>query len=82
MTEDEMRERFVRALSMIAPEEDPASIDPDANYREEMEIDSMDFLNLVTRIYEDVGVEIPDEDYEKVQTINDAAAYLAEKHTA
>lgn len=77
MNEQQLRDVLVRALTAVAPEVDPASIDPDAGLAEQLEIDSMDLLNVVVSVHEQTGIEIPERDYPKLATLNDAVAYLA-----
>ena len=70
-------------LGNIAPEVDLKAIDPDADLREALDIDSMDFLNFVTAIHHRLGVDIPEVDYPKLVTLGGAVRYLTAKlHTA
>jgi len=66
-------------LGRIAPEIDAKQLDPDAELREECDIDSMDFLNLVTALSERLKIEIPETDYPSLATLHQAAVYLAQK---
>ena len=79
MKPDEIRRVVLEELSNIAPETDPASIDPGADLREELDIDSMDFLNFITALHKRLGAAIPEADYPKLFTIDDAVDYLASK---
>ena len=56
-----------------------AGIDPAANLREVMDIDSMDFLNFITAIHHRLGIDIPEIDYPKLVTLDGAVAYLGTK---
>lgn len=69
-------------LARLAPEIDFGSLDPDIDLREQADLDSMDFLNLVTALHHRLGVEIPDTDASRVATINGAVAYVARKRGA
>ncbi len=80
MTEEELRQVVLRALTEVAPDVDPARIDPDTELVEQLDIDSMDFLNVVVAIHEQTGIEIAERDYGKLSTLNDAVAYLAAAH--
>jgi acyl carrier protein len=82
MTRDEMREVVLQALTKIAPEVDPASIVPAVNFRDQLDLDSIDFLNVVLAIHERLGVEIPEADYAKLVTLNGAVEYLMAKQPA
>ena len=79
MTAEDLREAVVADLINIAPEFTPEEIDSEADLREEMDIDSMDFLNFVIALHKKLGVEIPETDYPKLFTVNGAVDYLAAK---
>ncbi len=66
-------------LNNIAPEIDMSGIDPAADLREAMDIDSMDFLNLITALHRRLGVDIPEIDYPKLVTLDGATTYLRAK---
>jgi acyl carrier protein len=76
MTRDDARTLFASALAQIAPDLDLDDLDADAPFQEEADIDSMDFLNLVTWIYEHAGIEIPESDYAKLSTLTEILGYL------
>jgi len=76
-TADEMKAAVLQALGEIAPEADLAAIKPDVSFREQLDIDSMDFLNFVIAVHEALHVEIPEADYPKLITLNGCIAYLA-----
>lgn len=58
---------------------DEAQVDDTASFVEDLGADSLDIVELVMAMEEEFGIEIPDEDAEKIQTIGDAIAYLKEK---
>ena len=66
-------------LNNIAPEIDMSGIDPAADLREAMDIDSMDFLNFITALHRRLGVDIPEIDYPKLVTLDGAITYLRAK---
>lgn len=70
------------ALAAIAPEIDLTSADRDAPYRAEFDLDSLDFLNLVQALHDTTGVDIPEVDYGRVDTLNKLDAYLVEHSLA
>jgi len=76
-TEQDLRAIVISVLTEVAPDVDPAAIDPDTELVEQLDIDSMDFLNIVVAINERTGIEIPERDYPKLSTLNDAVGYLA-----
>ena len=77
MSEEDMRTVLLDELGKIAPEIDGAAADPSGDLREEFDIDSMDFLNLITALHQRLGIDIPEADYPKLFTLDAAAAYLA-----
>jgi len=79
MTRDEIKQVVVQTLHTIAPEADPNELSPDAAIRVQLDIDSMDALNFFIRLHQKLGVEIPEADYGKLNTLNECVAYLAAK---
>ena len=76
MSPDEIRAAVLRALTEVAPEADPATLRPDVGLRDQLDIDSMDFLNFVIAIHEELQVDIPEADYGRLQTLDDLVDYL------
>jgi acyl carrier protein len=72
-----IRETVLRVLRTIAPEVDPASIDPNVDWRDQLDLDSVDLLNFLVRVHEALGVDIPEEDYPKLSSLERCVAYLA-----
>ena len=81
MTKDEMRALIITELGNVAPETDAAAIDPDADLRDALDIDSLDFLNFLDALHKKAGVNVPQADYAKLLTLNHALAYMAERLT-
>jgi acyl carrier protein len=67
-----------RLLHGIAPEADPAGADPDRLLQEELDLDSMDFLNLVTALHDETGIDVPERDYPQLATITGFISYVSE----
>ena len=82
MTKDEIRQAIIAGLSNIAPETDPGALADDADVRDALDIDSMDFLNFVTALHRDLKVDIPEADYPKLLTIGGAVTYLSARAAA
>ena len=70
MTEDEIRATVLRILGEIAPEADLTRLKPDVSFRDQLDIDSMDFLNFVIALDEELDVRIPESDYPKLSTLD------------
>jgi acyl carrier protein len=79
VTHDQIRTAVLDALASVAPEADPATIDPEVSLREQLELDSMDHLNFLIAISEALGVEIPEADYPRLQTLDQVVAYTARR---
>lgn len=77
MTNDDGRALLVKLLHRIAPEADLADVDPDAPMQEALDLDSMDYLNLLTALSEETGIDVPEQDYPKLSTTNGFASYVA-----
>jgi acyl carrier protein len=76
MTREEIARTVVEALAQVAPDADIAGLAPDADLREALDIDSVDFLNFVIRLHERLGVDVPETDYDRLRTLDAAADYL------
>lgn len=79
MTPDDIARIFVAELTRIAPDLDPAAIGPDDHLQDDLEMDSMDVLNLVTALHDRLGIDIPEVDYPRIATLSRATGYLAER---
>lgn len=79
MNSEEARVILFDELSNIAPEWDPADVDPAEDIRDAMDIDSMDLLNLVIAVHKRLNIDIPESDYAHLTTIDGAVAYMVSK---
>lgn len=77
MSTPDYRAIFVEELVRVAPDIDPAEIGDDDHIQDDLDLDSMDVLNLVAALHERLGVDIPEADYPEIATAARAAAYLA-----
>lgn len=82
MTPQEIRSAVVEALSAVAPEGDYERLRGDRPLRDQLDIDSFDFLNVVIRLHDKLGVDVPEADYPKLATLDGATAYLASRLAA
>jgi acyl carrier protein len=78
VSDAQIKALVLRELGKIAPEAG-LDLDPDADLREQIDLDSMDLLNLMIAIHEATGVDIPEADYPKLATLNGSVAYLRER---
>lgn len=76
MSDDRLESALRQELHKIAPDMEIGDIDPDGDLREEFDIDSMDFLNLVAALSKSLGLPMPEEDYDQMGSYNAMLAYL------
>jgi acyl carrier protein len=77
MTREEIASLVRAALASVAPESESQSIDPEADFRDQMDLDSMDFLNFVIALHEATGIDVPERDYPQLASLNGCIDYLA-----
>ena len=76
MTGAEIREEVLDILESIAPDEDLTQLDDEKSFREQLELDSMDFLDIVMELRKRHRVQIPEDDYVNLASMNSTVAYL------
>jgi acyl carrier protein len=79
MNESEIRTRVVGVIKSIAPEVEEGELRADRPLRDQVDLDSMDWLNVLVAVHEKLKVDIPEADYRKLVTLNDIVAYLGAK---
>jgi acyl carrier protein len=77
MTPDEVKEAVKDIIATIAPDEDLAVLDHAKLLRDQIELDSMDFLDIVMELRKRYGVQVPEEHYKELATLEGCAVYLA-----
>lgn len=77
MTKDEIKVTVLRHLGEIAPEADLNRLKPDVSFRDQLDIDSMDFLNFVIALDEELHVAIPESEYPRLFTLDRAVDFLS-----
>jgi len=76
MSDEELAELVKTTLIGVAPDIEGEDFEPNETFREQFEIDSMDFLNFVIALNKATGVAIPEADYPRLQILSGAVAYL------
>jgi acyl carrier protein len=76
MTREEIVLAIKDIIATIAPDEELSSLDPDERLREQIELDSMDFLDIVMELRKRYGIQVPEADYGELATLNGCANYL------
>ena len=79
MAPSEIRQVVLDILERIAPDEDLSSLDDSVPFREQMELDSMDFLDIVMELRKQYRVQIPEEEYTQLVTMDSTVEYLTPK---
>ena len=79
MTKEEIREAIYDIISEIVPDEDLSNLDDNQIIRDQIELDSMDFLDIVLELRKRYKADVPEEDYPKLATINSCVEYLEPK---
>jgi acyl carrier protein len=79
MREAEIRSVILEVLGRIAPEMKEIKLDPQRNFRDQFDFDSLDFLNFATALHEELKVDIPETAYPRLSSMNGCIAYLAPK---
>ena len=77
MNDTELRQLVESVIHRVAPEADLGRLPPTVDFRDELEIDSMDFLILVDELHERTGIDIPERDYPQLSTVDGCVEYLA-----
>jgi acyl carrier protein len=76
MTKAEIRAEILDILESIAPDEDLSDVKDDVPFREQLELDSMDFLDIVMELRKRHRIQIPEEDYKHLASLASTASYL------
>jgi acyl carrier protein len=79
MERDAIRTELLAALSEIAPEADLEAVDPCLRLRDQLDLDSMDYLNFMIALHRRLKVEIPEADYGLLASLEDAVSYLQQR---
>jgi acyl carrier protein len=76
LNDSDIRAGVLGAIQAIAPEVDANTLDPARRLRDQVDLDSMDWLNVIVGLHERFGIEIPEADYALLATLDAIAAYL------
>jgi acyl carrier protein len=77
MSREEIADLVRGALTSVAPESESQPIEPDAEFRDQMDVDSMDFLNFIIALHAATGIDVPEQDYPQLASLNGCIDYLA-----
>ncbi len=79
MAPEEIRKAVLDILADIAPDEDLSNLDDNVPFRDQLELDSMDFLDIVMELRKRYRVQVPEEDYPKLNSMASTVEYLTPK---
>ena len=79
MNESEIKSRVLGIIKSIAPELEEAELRADRPLRDQIDLDSMDWLNVLVALHEKLHVDIPEADYGKLVTLDNLVGYLRDK---
>ncbi|MBQ3351605.1 MAG: acyl carrier protein [Thermoguttaceae bacterium] len=79
MTPAEIREAVLNILEDITPDEDLTQLKDDVPFREQLELDSMDFLDIVMELRKRYRIQIPEDEYKNLVTMDSTVKYLTPK---
>ena len=79
MTEVEVKDAIVKIIADVAMDEDVNSIDASASLRDELDLDSMDFLDIVMELKKRHKITVPQEEYSELATLDSCVKYLTPK---
>lgn len=82
MTKDDIKKLIIEIIADIAPDEDVSNLKPDVRLREQLQLDSMDFLDIVMELRKRHGIEVPESEYMQLATLDSCANYLEPKFAA
>ena len=82
MTKEACQKLVIDIISDIAPDEDLSSVKADVRLRDQLQLDSMDFLDIVMELRKRHGIEVPEADYVQLASLDSCAAYLTPKFQA
>ncbi len=76
MTREQVRKAVLDIISDIAPDEDLSTINDDGNLRDQFDLDSMDFLDIVMELRKRFNLEVPEKDYQELVSLASSVTYL------
>jgi acyl carrier protein len=76
MTKQEIKSVLMEIVAEIIPDEDLTNLKGDIPIREQVEMDSMDFLDIIMELRKRYGIEVPEDDYMQLATLDSSVAYL------
>ena len=82
MDKEQLKQIVLDIIAEIAPDEDLGDVKPDVRLRDQLDLDSMDFLDIVMELRKQHGIEVPEADYSQLESLDSSAEYLLPKFEA
>ena len=82
MSKDECKQVVLDIIAEIAPDEELSDVKPDVALREQLDLDSMDFLDIVMELRKQHGIDVPEAEYRELESLDSSANYLLPKFEA
>lgn len=76
MKKEDLEAQVIEVFQHIVPEADFKSLDPAKSFRDQIEIDSVDYLSFILALEKSLGIKIPEADYPKLSSLNGCLSYL------
>ena len=76
MTKDECKKVVLDIIADIAPDEDLSNVKPDVRLRDQLQLDSMDFLDIVMELRKRHKIQVPEADYKELASLSSTVKYL------
>ncbi len=82
MDKEQVKQVVLDIIAEIAPDEVLSDVKPDVRLRDQLDLDSMDFLDIVMELRKKHGIEVPEADYRELESLDSSAEYLFPKFEA
>jgi len=82
MNPDEIKAIVFQQLCAVAPETEPSQVQLQQNLRDQLDLDSVDFLNFIIGLHKQFKIDIPEKDYPQLMTIESCVSYLSKKQSS
>ena len=79
MNKEKVRQIVLDIIAEIAPDEDLSDVKPDVRLRDQLDLDSMDFLDIVMELRKQHGIDVPEAEYRQLESLDSSATYLLPK---
>ena len=82
MTKDKIKQIVLDIIAEIAPDEDLTEVKPEVRLRDQLDLDSMDFLDIVMELRKQHGIDVPEAEYQELESLDSCGNYLLPKFEA